>query len=191
MKRKFAHYSGWQPLREHGYAGMAVADPTFVGHVALVAVVALDEPPAWLTLPDRRVPYADDGSFLLQYFPAGAQHLVSTLFDCDGDVVGWYIDIVKAHGLGEDGIPWYDDLYLDIVVLPDGARHLLDEDELDAALDAGAITAADRALAHAEAARVMAALDAGPLPTMVRCRDDLARLRTLPMMTFKRDADGD
>jgi uncharacterized protein len=191
VKRKFAHYPNWRRLRERRYTGANVRGDAFSGHVALVAVVALDDAPAWLTFPDGRVRYADDGSFIVQHFPAGARHVVTTLFDRDGEIVAWYIDIVRAHGLGDDGIPWYDDLYLDLVVLPDGSRYLLDADELDAALAAGAIERDDWSLAGAEAARLLALLDAGPLPAMARCRDDLAALRALPSQTLVRGPDGE
>jgi len=52
----------------------------------------------------------------------------------------WYIDMIAAQGVGEDGIPWFDDLYLDLVVFPDGRIHVDDMDELEAALAEGDIT---------------------------------------------------
>ena len=33
----------------------------------------------------------------------------------------------------QDGIPYEDDLYLDVVIVHDGRIHLLDEDELEQA----------------------------------------------------------
>lgn len=87
------------------------------------------------------------------------------MFDPDGRVVQWYIDICARHGVDARGVPWYDDLYLDIVVSPAGGRWLLDADELEAAVGAGVITPSERALAHAEAHWLLDALgrDAWPL----------------------------
>ena len=42
-------------------------------------------------------------------------------------MVFWY---GKKIGI-QNGIPYEDDLYLDVVLVPDGRIHLLDEDELD------------------------------------------------------------
>lgn len=164
-----------------------LAGPDFGGHIALMRIDALLNPSAWMTLPDRCVRFADNGWAMLQHFPDGERHVITTVFDAEGRIVYWYIDIVKEHGIDDTAIPWYDDLYLDIVVLPDGTRHVLDADELDEALNAGLITRGDRALAWAETERLLALLAIGPLPAMRRCHDDLARLRALPPTTFVRE----
>jgi predicted RNA-binding protein associated with RNAse of E/G family len=58
----------------------------------------------------------------------------------------------RGHGFdAETGFPWYDDLYLDVVVLADGSFHLLDEDELDEALQEGKITQDEYDIAWQEA----------------------------------------
>ncbi|MFS0659983.1 DUF402 domain-containing protein [Niallia alba] len=47
-----------------------------------------------------------------------------------GDIVQWYIDIGLKNGI-ENNVPWIDDLFLDIVVLPSKEIFFLDEDELE------------------------------------------------------------
>ena len=42
-------------------------------------------------------------------------------------------------GMGPDGIPWYGDLYLDVIALPDGRSEIIDGDELEQALVVGAV----------------------------------------------------
>jgi predicted RNA-binding protein associated with RNAse of E/G family len=80
---------------------------------------------------------ADAGFAWMTHFPHGAHHTVTTMYDAAGQVIQWYIDICRAHGVDEAGMPRFDHLYLDIVVYPDGRVVVLDEDELDAALVAG------------------------------------------------------
>jgi uncharacterized protein len=83
----------------------------------------------------------------LSHFPDGARHAVTTKIDDGGRVIHWYVDVCRAHGLGADGVPWWDDLYLDVVVRPTGEALLLDEDELELALAAGYVTRAEYDLA--------------------------------------------
>jgi len=76
----------------------------------------------------------------MMHFPEGVDYSVTTTFDRNGEVVQWYFDIIKNKGLTNEGIPFIDDLYLDLVFLPDGAMYALDEDELEEALKANEIT---------------------------------------------------
>lgn len=45
----------------------------------------------------------------------------------------YYIDVAKEYQIDERGMPYFDDLYLDVVLLPNGDIYLLDEDELEEA----------------------------------------------------------
>lgn len=49
-------------------------------------------------------------------------------------VLLWYIDMIAKQGLDVDGVPYFDDLYLDLVVYPDGTIIVDDMDELEEAL---------------------------------------------------------
>ncbi|MCL6459025.1 MAG: DUF402 domain-containing protein, partial [Gorillibacterium sp.] len=59
------------------------------------------------------------------------------------------------------GMPYCDDLYLDVVLLPDGQLFLLDEDELEEALSKRIIRQSDFELAHREAAALMRSIREG------------------------------
>ena len=72
------------------------------------------------------------------------------MFDLGGELVQWYIDISYQNGLSDEHIPWMDDLYLDIVVLPNGE----DADELEDALLNGSIDRSLYNLARQETARL-------------------------------------
>ena len=60
------------------------------------------------------------------------------MFDANGNIVQWYIDVCLENGIDGD-IPWMDDLFLDIVLLPSGEVIQKDKDELDQALLSGII----------------------------------------------------
>ena len=87
--------------------------------------------------------------------------------DDKGQFQQLYVDVGETTGI-DDGLPWIDDLYLDVVgvveLAPDGRwevmeTEVLDEDELDEALNENRITPQQHALAWAEARAVLAALD--------------------------------
>ena len=52
-----------------------------------------------------------------------------------------YFDITNGNCLEPADNPTFEDLYLDIVMEPDGSLYVLDRDELDEAFKAGKITA--------------------------------------------------
>lgn len=60
------------------------------------------------------------------------------MFDNNGNIVQWYIDVCLENGLDND-IPYLDDLYLDIILLPSGEVIQKDADELEEALINGII----------------------------------------------------
>ena len=64
--------------------------------------------------------------------------------DGNADVIGYYFDVSRGNGI-EENIPYYDDLYLDIVYSPgdNNFTEILDEDELLEALNTGKITRED------------------------------------------------
>jgi uncharacterized protein len=153
VKRKSAERVTWQRIAERQFSVLQIDSGEFSGTVTLLQILSVHEP-LWKPLGGQTICIADAGYGWMQHFPTHANHTVTTMFDASGQVVQWYIDICKAHGSDERGIPWYDDIYLDIMLAPGGAPELLDADELDAALAAGSITQDDWALAWREARQV-------------------------------------
>ncbi|MEN2767151.1 DUF402 domain-containing protein [Ornithinibacillus xuwenensis] len=94
----------------------------------------------------------------LQQLPDKKHFAITTIFDDKGKVVQWYIDICYQNGV-ENGVPFLDDLYLDVVVLPTGEIILLDEDELEDALLSGDIDRNLYDVAWNEAKAIMMAIE--------------------------------
>ena len=66
---------------------------------------------------------------------------VTAMFDQQDRLLQIYFDITDGNHLEPAENPTFEDLYLDIVMEPDGALYMLDRDELDEAFAAGLITA--------------------------------------------------
>jgi len=169
MTYKRADRPGWPRLRAQRFICQRIADGRVNGYATLLKMLEVAEP-LWVMHHDQRICIADNGYIWLQIFPEGTNYTHTTMFDADGQPVQEYIDIVAEHGIGEDGTPWYDDLYLDITWIPEGTPLLLDQEELEAAHAIEAITDEQYELARGEAARLLVALTLGEytLPEVTR-----------------------
>ncbi|MED1947814.1 MULTISPECIES: DUF402 domain-containing protein [Brevibacillus] len=142
MKRKRADRPGWRRVKRLGYQQKWVEALSFSGYTVRLTLDEVSEP-AYMSVGDQTMCVGNRGYVYLQYFPHGQAYAVTKMLDELGNTVQWYIDICRGHGKDENGHIWYDDLYLDIVVLPTGEVYLLDQDELDEALKKGVITSED------------------------------------------------
>lgn len=90
----------------------------------------------------------DDGYKCIIYMPLDKNWCVSTFFNKKNEVVEWYFDMTKKNSVEENGKPFFMDLYLDIAVSSNRKITVLDEDELQDALDRGVINEIDFKLAQ-------------------------------------------
>lgn len=153
LKRVYGNRSNWKRVVERDYKQTFHHDKDFIGHITLLNIRKVSEP-LFVKYQGKNVCIVNDSYSWLQQFPIGKNHSVTTMFDAKGEVVQWYIDI--CHEIGtENNIPWMDDLFLDIVVLPTGEIMLLDEDELEEALSKGVIEKSLYDLAWKEAKEII------------------------------------
>ncbi len=172
MRRRYASREEWALLRDRQFEVRRVDRNGFHGYVTRLSIGNVTEP---LVVPLNGVDHrlADAGFTWLQHVPDTCRHTLTTLLDEQGQVIQWYVDIAAGTGVDERGVPWWDDLFLDVVILPDGSVHLLDEDELDAARESGEITAEEYDAARAEARQVMKAAREGRFSLVDEAKRDL------------------
>lgn len=70
----------------------------------------------------------------LQFYDDGSKVCLTAIYNEKNEIVEWYFDIAREIGK-ENGVPYEDDLYLDIALKPNGETVLLDEDELKEAFE--------------------------------------------------------
>ena len=63
----------------------------------------------------------DKGIKWLSILPQNDWYCITAMIDENEKVLLWYIDIIANQGVAVDGVPHFDDLYLDLVVYPDSA----------------------------------------------------------------------
>lgn len=154
MKRKRADRPGWRRVKRLGYQEKWVEALSFTGYAVRLTLDEVSDP-AYMPVGGKLLCVGDRGYVYLQYFPHEKPYAVTKMLDELGNTVQWYIDICKGHGKDQNGHLWYDDLYLDIVVLPDDSVYLLDQDELDEALQKGMISAEEHRFACEAADELM------------------------------------
>lgn len=140
MKRKSLSYDSWTCMLKRDLRVRRVTEP-FAGYVALLRIHEVTEPQVW-NWQGKPLIVCDRGMAWLSMLPERGGLCVTAQLNPDGTVALWYIDMIAGQGVDEAGVPWFDDLYLDLIVNPDGSMHVDDRDELDAALRRGDITEA-------------------------------------------------
>lgn len=83
----------------------------------------------------------------IQYFIDEKNFAITAMLDDQKELVQYYIDVAKDYEIDERGLPYFDDLYLDVVLLPNGKIYVLDEDELEDAYKSGDVTKEEYELA--------------------------------------------
>lgn len=163
----------WTQIRRRESVFAPVDSGGFRGHAGLMRILEVSEPFV------RRVTLADAGYSWLQLAPAGGHWWLTVMYDPAGTLVQYYFDITWRNFVAESGEPMFEDLYLDVVMQPDGQLRLLDQDELDAARAAGAITADQYALALRELDALCERLRGREREWRCLCAREKARLEAL------------
>ena len=77
----------------------------------------------------------DEGYYILEIIPKSENYTIRIFVNDKKEILEYYFDITYKNGLDEESnIPYYDDLYLDIIVKKNKIE-ILDEDELQEALN--------------------------------------------------------
>lgn len=180
IKRKYANHPDWKRIIERDYKQTFLDTTDFQGHVSLLIINKVTDP-FYVTNNNEKICLLDNGYSWLQYFPVGKQFSLTSFFDENGQLIQHYIDICCEY-LVENDIPFIDDLYVDIVVMPNGEIIILDVDELEEALAQGHITSHLHEIALAETDRLVGLIKEGQLKLLglaVEHRDYLLNLNLI------------
>lgn len=146
MKRKILNVTHWDFLDSYSYRCIHI-DGLFSGYISLIKIEKVKQKITVDYEQSEKV-LLDDGYKGLIFLPDEANWCVSVIYNTSNEVVEWYFDITKVNSINEQGIPFYDDLYLDIAVSPNFKVVILDEDELKEALDSKEVTQSDYEMAY-------------------------------------------
>ena len=131
MKRKRFDREGWLGILRKHYK-QVIIDNAEVNFYGIAGVLYFDEVSRATFWGKRKV--IDVKMKWLHIMPYNENYLITAMIDEENNVVLWYIDIIAGHGYADDGVAWFDDLYLDLVLYPNGKYKIQDMDELKEAL---------------------------------------------------------
>lgn len=154
MKRTYADRPNWTRVLNKRFKLEYIENKEYTGFVSIICIDNVKEP-LLIDVAGNKLCLVDKGYVWTQHFPKGSNYALTTMFDKKQEVVEWYFDICKGNKISNQGIPYYDDLYLDVVVLPSGEILLLDEDELTDALKSNEISKEEYDLAYNEAEKLI------------------------------------
>lgn len=154
MKRKFLDGRNWTWLEKYTYEIQHIED-LFEGYISFIKIETVKEKLV-VDYDDRpNVCLCDEGYKGLIFLPDHEKWCASAVFDREGNFVEIYFDMIKSSGMNEEGIPYFEDLYLDVVMTADRKLRILDEGELEEALEIGDITKEDYDMAYATSKKVI------------------------------------
>ena len=161
MKKKYADFPNWPKVKEKSYVNMYIENSDFTGNISLLTAVKIK--PEYKLIGDNggtEEVLFDDDFKRLEFYPDNNKHVAFTAsFNDKDELLHWYFDIAKNTSVTEEGVPYIEDLYLDIMLYKSGKYEFLDEDELKDALDAGTISKEDYDLAYETANGVLESLN--------------------------------
>lgn len=140
MKLKHADFPNWERVNKKGYINKYFNNEDFKGNISLLTAEEVKEKLV-ITKKGKEVVLIDNNYKWLEVYPDNNKNIaLSVAMDEKDQVIQWYFDIARDTLLTEKGVPYIEDLYLDVILYPSGEIELLDEDELQEALEKNDIT---------------------------------------------------
>ena len=139
MNRSRLSYDEWKCILSKDLCGKQVDTEFFTGYVGLIEIHEVSEPQIW-KFNGEDIVVCDKGLKWVSILPKDDWYCITAMLNEKEEVLLWYIDMIASQEIDADGVPSFEDLYLDLVVYPDGTILVDDMDELEDALAEGDIT---------------------------------------------------
>ncbi|OUP04582.1 hypothetical protein B5F36_03605 [Anaerofilum sp. An201] len=106
---------------------------------ALICIEQVKDSQIW-NIFGGEITVADDGYTWLVIAQKQKNYVVTMYMNSECQPLLWYIDMTDGMGKDPDGVAFYNDIFLDLLVSPTGEFREDDRDELEAALAQGVIS---------------------------------------------------
>ena len=134
LTKRFVNTRAQKAILKKKFVVDSVCDKYFDADISLLEMV--ETKTKWdVTRDDGRTEcILDSGYKWLGVYPKGESYAITGLYNKNNELVEFYFDMTKENGI-ENGIPYIVDIYLDLVITPNNEKYILDEDELEEALN--------------------------------------------------------
>ena len=105
---------------------------------AFINIIEVKKPQVWFCF-DKKITVADNGYKWLVVLPKEDNYAITMYMDRNDVPILWYIDLIDGIGVDADGIPFYNDMFLDLIISDDGQVVEDDRDEFEKAYFDGII----------------------------------------------------
>ncbi len=138
MKKCYFTYDDWKCITRKRQKVQHIDTDLFSGYVGFMELLEVTNLQVW-QYNDLDITVCDSNYQWLTIMPDEEYYCITAMMDERGEVKVWYIDMIESRGV-ENNIPFFIDLYLDLIVYPDGSVITDDRDELDEAWNEEKIT---------------------------------------------------
>lgn len=139
MKRSRLSYDEWKCILLKKQKIKFIDNETFKGYVSQIDILDVSVPQVW-EFNNENIIVCQKGYKWVSILQSNEYYCITAMMNEESKILLWYIDMIAKQGVDDDDIPYFDDLYLDLVVYPDGSVLEDDRDELEEALRQGDIT---------------------------------------------------
>ena len=143
-------------VEEKKFKYMYIDDGVYKGYLGQIHIIKANQPQK--DLGEDFIERANSGSKWLEFYPENSNVAMTVAYDNENRILNWYFDVINRVGIENDN-PYFEDLYLDVTITPQNKIELLDEDELEEALETGDITKEQYNLAYDTAKKLMKKID--------------------------------
>lgn len=109
------------------------------GYLGLLTITSVSDKQVW-KYNNKDVVVCDNGYHWLTIMPSGQFYCITVMMDDPYQMKVCYIDMIDVQGYDDDKVPYFYDLYLDLIIYPNGDIIVDDMDERQEALKTGEIT---------------------------------------------------
>lgn len=158
LSKRYMSRKNWIRVNDRSYAYKTISSETFKGEAGLIHIKSVQKP-STVYYNNTAINIVDNNYYWLQFAPKDEHYWLTVMYNDKSELIQYYFDVTYENHVTNDGESYFYDLYLDVVVLPDGTLFLLDEDELEDALNLKIINKDTFNLAHKTAKGLMKKLE--------------------------------
>ena len=138
LKKRYADRHVGNRATKTDFRNITVQDNNFKGDIYFYNFLEVQDK---ILIPNGKT-IVDNNYKWLEFYNYSSRVKLTAIYDENNEIVEWYFDVAREIGK-ENGVPFEDDMYLDVVVTPEGDVILLDEDEFKEAYDKKEMTKAE------------------------------------------------